>query len=129
MLDVAPEVAGELRLSPDFGRALLRYEWPLNVRELRHCLARATALAKGRAAARSRRTLPPQSAATLTATATDAEKPVATTEDERLRGQLDRLLAEHEGNVAEVARALGKARMQVHRWMKRFAIDPKRYRR
>ena len=51
------------------------------------------------------------------------------TPDERLRAQLEELLALHGGNVAEVARALGKARMQVHRWMKRFDIDPERFRR
>jgi len=49
--------------------------------------------------------------------------------DALLRAQLEGLLVEHEGNVAEVARALGKARMQVHRWLKRFVIDPERYRR
>jgi DNA-binding NtrC family response regulator len=29
----------------------------------------------------------------------------------------------------EVADAMGKARMQVHRWCKRFGIDPNLYRR
>jgi hypothetical protein len=38
------------------------------------------------------------------------------------------LLGQHEGNVAEVARAMGKARMQIHRWVKRLGIDPGRYR-
>jgi hypothetical protein len=38
------------------------------------------------------------------------------------------LLAEHEGNVSDVARSMGKARMQVQRWMKRLGIDPEAYR-
>jgi transcriptional regulator with AAA-type ATPase domain len=125
--DVAPDAAARLRLSPDVGRALVRYEWPLNVRELRHCLARAAALAKG-GEMLERNHLPAAVAQTLdepSAVAPGAEA----TSDDRLREQLDRLLTEHDGNVAEVARALGKARMQVHRWMKRFAIDPRRYRR
>ena len=33
-------------LSPEVGRALLRYAWPLNIRELRHALARGVALAR-----------------------------------------------------------------------------------
>jgi transposase-like protein len=35
----------------------------------------------------------------------------------------------HGGNVSEVARAMGKARMQIHRWIKRFDLDPRRHRR
>jgi transcriptional regulator with AAA-type ATPase domain len=125
--EVAPDAAARLRLSPEVGRAIVRYEWPLNVRELRHCLARAAALAKD-GDVLERAHLPAAVAQTLdepSAAAPGAEG----THDEPLREQLDRLLTEHEGNVAEVARALGKARMQVHRWMKRFAIDPRRYRR
>jgi transposase-like protein len=34
------------------------------------------------------------------------------------------LLEEHGGNVSAVARAMGKARMQVQRWMKRFGLEP-----
>ena len=45
------------------------------------------------------------------------------TEDE-----LRRLLAATGGNVAAVGRHFGKERMQVHRWMKRFGINPDDYR-
>ena len=38
------------------------------------------------------------------------------------------LLEKHRGNVAAVGRELGKARMQVHRWMERFGIDIAEYR-
>lgn len=33
-------------------------------------------------------------------------------------------LREHRGNATAVAREMGKARVQVQRWMRRFAIDP-----
>jgi len=125
--DIAPESAAKRRLSPEVGRALVQYAWPLNIRELRHCLARAAALAKD-GELLERNHLPAAIAETLDA-ASSVTPGTEATHDVRLREQLDRLLVEHEGNVAEVARALGKARMQVHRWMKRFAIDPKRYRR
>jgi transcriptional regulator of acetoin/glycerol metabolism len=39
------------------------------------------------------------------------------------------LVEEHQGNVAAMARALGKAREQVHRWLKRYGINPDHYRR
>lgn len=43
------------------------------------------------------------------------------------RALIDALTA-HEGNLSEVARALGKGRTQVQRWMKRFGLDHQRYR-
>jgi transcriptional regulator of acetoin/glycerol metabolism len=47
--------------------------------------------------------------------------------DTQLRAELLEQLARHRGNLAEVARAMGKARMQVHRWCKRFGVDPDVY--
>ncbi len=43
--------------------------------------------------------------------------------------ELRALLARYQGNVAAVGREYGKERMQVHRWMKRYGIDPDAYRR
>ncbi|MBW2527745.1 MAG: sigma 54-interacting transcriptional regulator [Deltaproteobacteria bacterium] len=42
--------------------------------------------------------------------------------------QLRDALARHRGNVAAVGREFGKERMQVHRWMKRYGIDPNDFR-
>ncbi len=44
--------------------------------------------------------------------------------EEELRGLLER----HRGNIAAVGRELGKERMQVHRWLKRYNIDLSQYR-
>jgi transcriptional regulator with GAF, ATPase, and Fis domain len=44
--------------------------------------------------------------------------------EEELRGMLER----HRGNVAAVGRELGKERMQVHRWLKKYNIDLSQYR-
>jgi transcriptional regulator with GAF, ATPase, and Fis domain len=44
-------------------------------------------------------------------------------EDEQRREELIALLRQHGGNVAAVARVMGKARMQVHRWLKRYELD------
>ena len=42
--------------------------------------------------------------------------------------ELRALLQQHRGNVAAVGRELGKERMQIHRWMKRYNIDVDDYR-
>ena len=50
-------------------------------------------------------------------------------EDRRRREQLIALFRDHGGNVSAVARAMGKARMQIQRWMRRYKIDPESFRR
>ena len=37
--------------------------------------------------------------------------------------EMRELLVRHQGNVAAIGRELGKARMQVHRWLVRYGID------
>src|SRR5262249_29099920 len=74
-------------------------------------------------------------ARTAPADATEASPPRArpapppATVDEELRDGLVQRLAASGGNVAEVARSYGKARAQVHRWLRRFGIDPSAFRR
>jgi transcriptional regulator with PAS, ATPase and Fis domain len=113
-------------LAPDVGRALLSYDWPLNIRELEQCLAACLALAPdGRIELTH---LPAQVACAIVAPPKHAS-PQLNTRDDGLRLDLLAQLARHRGNLAEVARAMGKARMQVHRWCKRFGVDPNAYRR
>jgi DNA-binding NtrC family response regulator len=110
------------------GRALLRHRWPLNVRELEQCIASALVLAGqgpiGLAHLPENLRRP---AARAPAVAGLGPRRLAP-EDLRQRDQLSALLREHEGNVAAVARVLGKARMQVHRWVKRFDLSLADYR-
>lgn len=116
--------------------ALLGYPWPLNVRELEHCLSAATILAGSEAIAlehlpRAVRlhcaTLPRASKAEADgAVPSPPQLPRArklTEEDQRRRQHLVDLLIRHRGNVAAVATAAGKARMQIHRWIRRYEID------
>lgn len=49
-------------------------------------------------------------------------------DDEALRAELVRSLEATRGNVSAVAREMGKARMQIQRWLKRFGLDPLDYR-
>jgi DNA-binding NtrC family response regulator len=117
----APESAGPA-FKPDAGRLLCTYDWPLNIRELEQCVTRALVLAAGTVIGKGH--LPPPVAAAV------RRPSVRFWEDEALlRRELMSKLEEYDGNVANVARALGRARMQVHRWMTRLAIDPNTYRK
>jgi transcriptional regulator with PAS, ATPase and Fis domain len=124
---VAGERADAVRITPAAAEALFRYRWPLNIRELEQSLARAFALAGDKPIDRVHLPL---------AVTSPVEEPVSSAiptsrlsaRDQQLRLDLLAQLAQHRGNLADVARSMGKARMQVHRWCKRFGIDPNTYR-
>ena len=100
-------------------RALLDYSWPLNVRELESCLTVASTLADGGVIHRKH----------LPEDIVDAPS-VATPEDDTAdrKAELIALLREHQGNISAISKATGKSRMQLHRWLKRFELDPNVYR-
>jgi transcriptional regulator with GAF, ATPase, and Fis domain len=49
-------------------------------------------------------------------------------EDRRLRDEVIASLRAHGGNISAVARAMGKDRKQIQRWVKRFDLDPQSFR-
>jgi transcriptional regulator with PAS, ATPase and Fis domain len=115
-----------LTFRPEAARAMLRYDWPLNVRELEQCLSTASVLAEE--ATIRLEDLPP-AIAELSGAPSSASQPAAGPErDEVLRRELLMRLAEARGSVSEVARAMGKARQQVQRWVRRFGIDADAFR-
>jgi sigma-54 dependent transcriptional regulator, acetoin dehydrogenase operon transcriptional activator AcoR len=127
---LAPAAAPAMTFTPDAGRALLAYGWPMNVRELERALATGVALAPDGAIGEAQ--LPPAVVAALHAPALADEGVTAahlSERDRQLRLDLLEQLSQHRGNVTEVARAMGKPRTQVHRWCKRFAVDPGVFRR
>jgi DNA-binding NtrC family response regulator len=124
---LAPARAGELRLSAEAGRALLMYSWPHNVRELEQCLARSVVLAH--AGTIDLGHLPSEVAACAESLAPRPDDVELSAEDDARRAELVRYLQAHAGNIAEVARAMGKARTQIHRWLKQYRLDADRYRR
>jgi transcriptional regulator with GAF, ATPase, and Fis domain len=141
-----------LTFSFSFMVALLHHDWPFNVRELESCIKRAAALAEGddidvaqlpetigalmrdygsrgspsASFAVSERVsrMPPPSMLTATPVppVPSSRRPPPT------EAELRELLSRHRGNIAAVGRELGKERMQVHRWMKRYAIRLEEYR-
>jgi len=138
-----------LTFSFSFVVALLHHDWPFNVRELESCIKRATALAEGDAidvgqlpdaiaslmrdygaraapgsvSERERESrMPPSLSVTPSPAAVSSRRPPPT------EAGLRELLMRHRGNIAAVGRELGKERMQVHRWMKRYNISVEEYR-
>ncbi len=115
----------ELQPSFPFMVALLHHDWPYNVRELEAAIKRAAALVPGPHLLEEH--LPPSVRAAIEDYAAPRGPAPERTEapsEQELRG----LLRQHDGNVAAVGRELGKARMQVHRWMKRYGIVVDEYR-
>ena len=124
--------------------ALVHHDWPFNVRELESCIKRAVALAERdvldtpqlpdaiadlmksygvRPRAETPSIMPPSvSPAAPSVPISSSRRPPPT------EAELRELLVRHRGNVAAVGRELGKERMQVHRWMKRYTISVEEYR-
>ncbi len=121
---IAPNGGEGATIAPAAVRALIQYRWPLNVRELQQTLARAVVLAQGARIDVSH--LPREVAAAGEARRTALEISEEERRDEALRRELIGLLEAHGGNVSEVARAMGKARTQIQRWMKRFHLERRR---
>jgi sigma-54 dependent transcriptional regulator, acetoin dehydrogenase operon transcriptional activator AcoR len=114
--------AERVTLQRQAARAMLRYPWPNNVRELEQALRAAVVLTGGgeirfeHLPEGIRKYVPPEAA---------AMKP----EDRALRERLVEMLRDSGGNVTAVGRAMGKAPIQIRRWCRRFAIDLGSFRR
>ena len=118
-------------------RALFTYTWPLNVRGLQKVVSAAARLSAGQRPI-ALRDLPPSIAAPApapTSTPPSASgPPLPTTTGRRppspgpTREELEVLLARHQGNVADVSRALGRQRAAVWRWIKRFGLGVDQHR-
>jgi DNA-binding NtrC family response regulator len=115
LTEILPPTA---QLAAATARALFAYAWPRNVRELARALGRAVALAG--AAELGPAHLPDE-------VATARFEIPATLEADTRRDELVTLLEKHRGNVSKVAGELGKLRQQVQRWLKRYGLDPARY--
>jgi transcriptional regulator with PAS, ATPase and Fis domain len=109
--------AAEVELTPEASYRLVAAPWPGNVRGLEKAIETALALAPPGGGPIGLEHLRAVTAA-----------PTAPPDDDALRARLTALLSEHHGNISQVARAMGKARMQVQRWLKRFDLDPARFR-
>jgi transcriptional regulator of acetoin/glycerol metabolism len=118
--DLLPHVAhagAPPQFGGDAGRELITNPWPLNIRQLQQSLMRAVALTENGLI----------QAHHLVSSSRPLDALLDPDERERA-DQLRALLEQHRGNVSKVARSLGCSRMQVHRWMQRYTLDPDSFR-
>ncbi len=113
---------GRVELGRPALRALYNYRWPLNIRELGDALKVALALSDGQivpieALPEQIRRARPRAAALP-----------APEESGISREELLRLLEEHRGNLSAIERVVGKSRTTVRNWLRRFGLDPNRFR-
>jgi transcriptional regulator with GAF, ATPase, and Fis domain len=125
----------DVGLTFSFLLALVHYDWPYNVRELESCIKRGLALTGG--APLDAKHLPEDIAEQMkeygdkkrpTQTPASREAAPAKKKDAPTEAELRALLERHGGNIAAVGRELGKERMQVHRWLKKYGISLDGYR-
>ena len=105
-------------------RALLSHSWPLNVRELEHCLRSALALSTKRLelAHLPREVRDPSARDVERAPGKPRPRALAPEQLAR-REELCALLISHRGNISAVARQLGKDRVQIRRWLRALDIS------
>jgi DNA-binding NtrC family response regulator len=122
-------VPSRIRASNAALRAIARHRWPRNVRELVRALEQAIALANGDTI--EHRDLP--AVVRGEAGPDDADPPAPAQapaqDDETRRARLIALLEKHHGNVTRIAAEMGKARIQIQRWLDRYELDAATYRR
>jgi len=124
------------QMSVGFVAELLEYDWPYNVRELESCIKRSLTVMEGELlrrrdlpeAIRQRNRNAPDQAEGLARTAVRSRESVSPHSDAPGEQELRALLSIHRGNVSALAREFGKARMQVHRWLNRYSLDPESFR-
>jgi DNA-binding NtrC family response regulator len=122
----APKRATEISFTRKAARALLRYTWPLNIRELEKCLEAAVVLA-GNLPIRVEHLPEPVRSSVPRAEQAGADEPLSE-EDHRRREELVALLNKHEGNLSAIAQAMGKDRAQIRRWLKRYQLEAQLFR-
>jgi DNA-binding NtrC family response regulator len=126
--NVVPRVVADraIRFSRRAARALFAYGFPRNIRELEKVLGLAATVA-GKAEIDLVHFPDELQAPPKPSDAGRGAEPSVT--DEARKAMLIQLLTVHRGQISAVARAMGKARMQIHRWIERFGIDLETYRR
>jgi transcriptional regulator with AAA-type ATPase domain len=133
--------AEQATVAPELALRLFRHSWPFNVRELQQGLRTALALSEdgclrsshfpslSDASPRRPRATAAAESATVRRATPHARPTQGPSDDERLRLEVLGHLESSHGNVAAVGRAMGKAPMQIRRWLLRFGIDPSGFRR
>jgi len=137
---LAAEAGGSGSLSAEAERALLEHPWPGNIRQLRHVLRTAAALADGKAITREHlpslqhvAATPPTPVVQIVTAARAAAAPAADEQDDlpvklnpiqaNERQVLLQLLEQHRWNVSNVAKALDVSRNTLYRKLHKLHIE------
>ncbi|HVY39138.1 MAG TPA: sigma 54-interacting transcriptional regulator [Polyangia bacterium] len=119
---VAQRVPG---VEPAALRALCLYSWPLNVHELQKVIRNALAIAEDGELRLEHLSAPVRAALERgPLVAVPRRSPRVAPE----RAELEQLLRDNDGNVAEVARTLDRKWNVVWRWLVRLGLDPEKFR-
>lgn len=134
---ILPRITAEwekVSFSRKAANALLTHSFPLNVRELERALETAFVLADGhridnvifsdRIGKDEEINASPNQASGASRALT---LPLQSIDHEK-REQVISLLREHRGNISAIARATGKERVQVRRWLQRYGLDSEDFR-
>jgi transcriptional regulator of acetoin/glycerol metabolism len=117
ILSTACPDPSRITLSKSAARALFRYSWPQNIRELENAMRAAVGLSDGYEIRMEH----------LPKAVRDQQQSTSISllgsKDRALREQLIELLRETGGNVSAVARAMQRAPVQIRRWCHRLQID------
>lgn len=131
---ILPRITSEyakISFSRKAASALLNHNFPLNVRELERVLETALVLAKGNridSVLLSDRNPDDDTRLDASKAFRDIEVPSEVVDDEK-RKQVVALLREHHGNISAIARATGKERVQIRRWLQRYGLDSEAFRK
>jgi DNA-binding NtrC family response regulator len=133
VLALAHAVAGsaggtKLLMTANGAEALVRHDWPYNVRELESLVqAFLTTEPEAPLDLAYLRTHHPRLCSTFRSDEA-SERPSGSPGTARDRPALEALLVRHAGNVSDIAEELGKPRAQIYRWLKTVGLDPNRFR-
>jgi Nif-specific regulatory protein len=98
----------------DTARALLKFQWEGNVRELQHAVERGVIMSQGRYLSLSDLEIP--------ALIAEGRSSYRETLESQRRAMVEKALGESKGSVSQAATILGMAPRQLNRLMKRFGI-------
>lgn len=111
--------ASPLKMETPAFRRILGHKWPFNLRELRQAIIAVAALAEEDGVI---------NATTLSQVLRqDAGLPDDPAELQRIRDALVEHMTEHRGNIAVVARLMGKTAEELQRILRSFHIDPAKF--
>lgn len=121
VLALAKQFSPELDCTASAAEALVLFAWPRNVRQLHSVIEALTVLKPAGARLHLSDLVEHLSLAPAVAGSTAAASRTIAAGDRC--SQLSTLLEKHSGNIAGVARELGKPRSHVYRWMRTFRLS------